>query len=328
MNPETLSIIKEKLVAKAVEAGVLGYVLRDSATNKRLIYCNEAELFALAPTGYKVKGTSLEVSIQEYGLKDLILLDNYVALLLAEQENLKTLQIVDPDLSVYRKTRRLTAVYRDDDVYASLAKFGTVPLVTLSEPNVDLLDLSALFNGAMSKACVYMRDSNFHDGMIVNGRPLIPLVAHANLIKDLIIDSMDITASQQHSADIYADGVDDDSGSHATSDAADETMADNDAFEDNAGDTEDVERASDTLDCLGKPFALDRAGDRAYITAFLQEHDVAKYDVSSDTFDRNGLLRIMTGMSKSNAQKEVVRVKKYQEKNVYSFSIHLMSSCL
>ena len=329
MNPPMLSTVKQKLIAKAVDAGILGYVLRDSATNKRLIYCKATDLCALIPTAYKVKGTGLVVSLDQYGLQDLIALDDYAALLLAEQQDLKTIQITDPDLSAYNKTRDQIAVYRDDDVYTALTKFGTVPLVTLSERDVELLDLSAVFNGAMSKACVFMCDSQFKDGMIVKGRPLIPLVANAALIKDLIIDAMRVTASQQHSPDIVAAGVDDESERDASRDSIENDAIDDDeamtvnAFKDDdamsddeAGDTEAVKQASETLDCLGVPFAVDRAGDRAYITAFLQEHKAAKYDASSDTFDRNGLVRIMTGVAPNNLSREVERVRKFQAENV------------
>ena len=330
MNPQMLLTIKQKLIAKAVDAGILGYVLRDSATNKRLIYCKATDLCALIPTAYKVKGTGLVVSLDQYGLQDLIALDNYVALLVAEQQDLKTIQITDPDLSAYDKTRDQIAVYRDDDVYTALAKFGTVPLVTLSERDVDLLDLSAVFYGARSKACVFMCNSQFKDGMFVKGRPLIPLVPNAALIKDLIIDAMRVTASQQHSPDIVAEGIDDEPEHDASSDPiendaidGDEAMTVNALKDDEAmsddedGDTEAVEQASETLDCLGVPFAVDRAGDRAYITAFLRKHKVAKYDASNDTFDRNGLVSIMLRVaSTSTAQKEVSRVRKYQEKRV------------
>ena len=67
-------------------------------------------------------------------------------------------------------------------------------------------------------------------------------------------------------------------------------------------------------------------GNEPYILSFLEGHKIAKWDATTQKFDRNGLIRTWTGCSESNISKCITRVSRLFEKVIFVLSQKIEAS--
>jgi len=71
----------------------------------------------------------------------------------------------------------------------------------------------------------------------------------------------------------------------------------------------------------GKLFNKREIGNDQYILNFFENHEIAKWDAKTNTFDRHGLVRAWMGCIEHHVPKTIDRIRKAHEKVILKFEI-------